>query len=156
MRRETNLRATRLALAALLAVALCAGTAVAAETQSAAPPSGGWFTAVAVGDPGAEDMTVSATGPRGMEGEDLEFSVFFDESEGEVYINGQSVGSYEPANRHSVTAEYFMLEGIWYANIVVRDLDQEQTVGSKTGHEMSQKPALITVTAEDVISLDVQ
>ena len=158
MRRETNLIATRWALGALLALALCAGSAMAAETQSASTPLGHYFTAVAIADPGSEDMTCSATAPSGreMNEDEVQFSVFFDESEGEVYINGQSVGTYESAHRFSVTAECYQLDGIWYANIAVRDLDNSETVGSVTAYEMNQKPATVSVTAENVVSLNDQ
>ena len=135
-------------LGTVLAVALVAGVAWAAETQTVAVPSGNSFTATAVLIPGAAGGEV--VGERNEN--EIVLSVDFGD-DGLLRVNGDVVGPYMPNATFNVTVTGRRVGTLWVCDTTVVNEQTGVTKCVQIGHPMGLKPITVTATALNVISL---
>ncbi|MGQ0613589.1 MAG: hypothetical protein ACT4PV_07635 [Planctomycetaceae bacterium] len=156
MRNKRFLRAGVTSMALLLVLA---GAAYALQTQTAPLPIGSNFAVATELVPGTGgDGSIVCGGGTPLEfDDDLELNIRFG-ADGEVIINGEEGPSFIPGNRHRADLNFRKVDGIYRADILIRDLDTAQTIYSAMGVDVSGTPSVenqVVVSGDAVTLLSV-
>ncbi len=156
MRNGRILKAGVTSMALLLVLA---GAAYALQTQTAPLPMGSNFSVATEFVPGTGgDGSIVCNGGTPLEfDDDVTLNIRFG-ADGKVIINGGEGPSFIPGNRHRADLNFRKVDGVYRADILLRDLDTAQTIHSATGVDVSGTPTLdneVAVSADAVTLLSV-
>ena len=137
-----------------MTIAIAAGLAWAAETQSVSTPAGDSFTVTAVIVPGTAGAEVYGNDAE-MEDDTVIFSVGFGDDL-QVDVNGTAFGGFDPVVQHTVTVSCRRVGGVWIADTTVVNDQTTQIVAQQVGYVMLDRPDEAVATAADVVSLEAE